>query len=199
MLDVGQPWLELCASWGRICNRGADSVAQIGARIWQEGELYSPERHLRELNLYANESAQQALDGFYEWLDGGHAVYEDVEWFFATHLRSPHRFSVASFGEENFQRRKVASLPVSKDCFTHTVITDGPRLKANEMLKRREPDELLILVDDNPGEHEAAALAQAGIVRVQMLRRTCMMPSAHAQYHVQNLREFNHLLTQLHR
>lgn len=189
LVNVVPGWNSMCHELAKLGQRDASDVKRVGSAIWKKGRLYSPEVHLKDLGLNDSPVATQIVGKFYTWLDEGGAVYDDVAGFFER-LDQNDSFdvstSVASFGHPEFQGRKLQSLGVGLARFEHVHFTDGPRQKA---MRIRESIEgvRIVFVDDNPGEHEAAAKQAPDIIRVQILRDNSVTRSSAAQHHVENL------------
>lgn len=193
MVDVVPEWTKLCITWARLLKVEPNAVVSVGQRIWMDGEPYFPEQHLERVNLRQNPQALRALERFYEWLDSGSAAYADLKPFFAREWGPSCTFSVATFGDETFQKRKVASLPVPKGRFAEVYVTSSPERKGMVIAELGGAD-IRVLVDDNAAEHAKAELVDPSIVRIQMLRSPLMRPSPHAQHHVRDMEELTRVL-----
>jgi hypothetical protein len=198
LVDVFSNWCELCRKWAKILGCDVDEVMRIGEQIWNNGGLYSPEKHLLRLGLIQSIEAIWILKGFYAWLDDGGAVYGDVRELFETHNGSEHLFSVATFGSEVYQHRKIRSLPIVRNSFQDIIVTSLSGQKGSRIVESTQnPGYRVVLLDDNPFEHKRAAWYGTSIIRVQIIRNNRVARARHADHCVRDLKEFTELLPRL--
>jgi hypothetical protein len=212
MVNVFPGWETMCGSWAETLDMTPDLVVETGSRLWStEGLTYSPERHLdllgfteshMELLGFTNDqklTLVSALQDFYQWLAAGNAVYDDVSPFmaWAKSCDDVESTGIITFGEMAFQTRKMMSLDLPATTFTPIIFTEVHGRKARRLVAHHGRSQIVVLVDDNAGEHEIAAEHFPSVRRVQILRDPSATFSPAAQWQIRGLMEIPDLLPQI--
>ncbi len=206
LVNVFPGWDEMCRLWADTLDLPVATVIERGSKFWNtQGLTYTPELHrdgLLSSEVVTGEAEiadiDSAMETFYQWLADGHAVYEDVPDFiaWADACEMVEGAGIISFGNPDFQTRKLNSLPAPSTGFAPITFTDVSGRKGRKLTSLHGRGRPIIFIDDNPGEHLRAML-HTNIRRVQILRDPEATPSVLAQWHIRSLMELPDLMPQL--
>ncbi|NQV89144.1 MAG: hypothetical protein HQ488_02375 [Parcubacteria group bacterium] len=209
LVNVFPGWEKMCGLWADTLYLPVATVIERGSKFWNtQGLIYTPELHrdaLLQREVVTGEAEiadiadiDSAMETFYKWLADGHAVYDDVPDFiaWADACEMVEGTGIISFGQPEFQTRKLNSLPAPSSGFDPITFTNFSGRKARKLIFLHGRSRPIIFVDDNPSEHEPA-MAYHNVRRVQILRDPDAVPSGFAQWHIRSLMEIHDLMPQL--
>lgn len=155
-------------------------VFTAGEKIWSRGDLYTLERHLRELGEDPYKRWAVVLRREFEALvRSGQINYDDTSEFLNELASRKHRRSILTFGDKAYQSVKVDGLRRSRGFFERLCFMSRQRQKAHALCLalRAEREEKIVMLDDSASELEAIA-RHAPSVRLIQIRRTPDIPES---------------------
>lgn len=182
-----EAWIDELA---RRLELDAQYVFTAGARIWEQGRLYSLRAHLHELLVDTQLPWVAALqEEFSARVRAGEANYDDTKVFLDALAIAGRERSILTFGDEGYQSMKIEGLRRTPGFFHSVHFTKSPGEKADVLAAHTRSWESVVFIDDNPREHERVAMVAPHVRRIQIRRTKDIAVSQHAHAVVSNLRE----------
>lgn len=174
LVDIFPLWRELWVNQlAQQLHEDAQMVYASGARIWEQGGLYTLDEHLRALKVNPEQTpwVMELRDHFLARVRSGGANYEDTLPFLDA--LADHRLtrSIITFGDPAYQQVKVEGFGRPIGFFQAVHVTKSPGEKA-WILSRALREHRVVLVDDNPAVHAQVARICPEVHRIQICRQS---------------------------
>lgn len=178
-------------------NQGVpDEVFDTTSLAARDGELWRQFQHMELLSQSCGVPYQKLLQSLENIIAGGNRfLYADTE-VFLNALSGRHEFFIVTFGENEFQRMKIAGTGIER-YFQDIIVTQ-------DVFKDADADKILsgapvLFVDDNPSALEAVKARAPHIITARMRRGHGKYANVSSgmgvDYEIQNLSELQKILS----
>lgn len=189
LVDIFPLWRKLWVNQlAQRLHEDTDVVHATGARIWEQGGLYTLEGHLRALKVDPEQTPWtiELREQFLARVRAGGANYEDTLPFLDALAHHRLMRSIITFGHPAYQQVKIDGLSRPDGFFEEVHFTKSPGEKG-WILNRAMRTDHVVFVDDNPVEHTQVARICPKVHRIQLCRQADFHRASEADHIVSNL------------
>ncbi|MFA4845815.1 MAG: hypothetical protein WC654_04625 [Patescibacteria group bacterium] len=189
LVNVFPLWQEL---WINVIaerlNLHADEVYARGSQIWERGDLYTLEKHLRAMDIDPKEEwAMKLRARFQSRLRAGAINYDDTAAFLDALVQHGLTRSILTFGDREYLQLKIEGLDRPAGFFREIHFTTyGEKALVLRKASKSGP---VVFLDDSAHEHAQVATIAPDVHRIQIRRSDDILRSTDAHHVVSDLQE----------